>query len=108
MTLTDNHAHLDKAERGCLVLLWIVSPIVALVVWGFVKLALFFKWAINEDLRGRYEGTSPSALELLFAWWETAWLLIVVGVVGILILAPLYGWACIATIRWIKSRPKRR
>jgi len=102
----DDQTHLDGSERGCLVLLWISSPIAALAVWGFVKLVLFFKWAINEDLRGRYDGVAPLSAWLV-AWWETAWLLILVGVVGFLILAPLYGWALIASIRWFKSRRSR-
>jgi hypothetical protein len=102
----DDQTHLDGSERGCLVLLWISSPIVALAVWGFVKLVLFFKWAINEDLRGHYDGVAPLSAWLV-AWWETAWLLIVVGVTGFLILAPLYGWALIASIRWFKSRWSR-
>lgn len=47
----NDQTHLDRSEKhGCLVLLWIASPITALAVWGFVKLVLFFKWAINESL----------------------------------------------------------
>ena len=103
----NDQTHLDRSERGCLVLLWIASPITALAVWGFVKLVLFFKWAINEDLRGRYDGVAPLSAWII-AWWETAWLLILVGVVGFLILAPLYGWALGASIRWFKLRRSRR
>lgn len=103
----NNQYQPDHSERGCLVLLWIASPVAALIVWGFVKLVLFFKWAINEDLRGRYDGVAPLSAWLI-AWWETAWLLILVGIVGFLILAPLYGWAVSTSIRWFKSRRSRR
>lgn len=103
----NDHTNLDGSERRCLLLLWIASPIAALVVWGFVKLAMFFKWAINEDLRGRYDGVAPLSAWLV-AWWENAWLLMVVGAVGLLFLAPLYGWTLIASIRWFKSRRSLR
>jgi hypothetical protein len=94
----------EKPYGGCLILLWIVSPFVCLAIWGYVRLVNFFQWAINEDLRGRYEGNSPTFNHWATAWWETAWLVIIVGVVGFGILVPIYIWAIIVTVRRLKRR----
>jgi hypothetical protein len=94
----------EKANGGCLIMLWVVSPFVGLMVWGYVRLIFFFWWAINEDLRGRYEGTAPTLVEWATAWWETAWFVIVIGVVGIGILLPIYIWTLAAGVRRLKKR----
>ena len=94
----------EKADGGCLVALWIISPFVGLMIWGYARLIYYFRWAINEDLRGRHEGTSPTFAECAAAWWETAWLLLVVGVIGTGIVLPIYMWTIAATVRWLKKR----
>ena len=94
----------EKAYGGCLVALWIISPFVGLVVWGYVQLILFFWRDINEDLVRRYAGTSPTFSEWATAWWETASLVLVVGVIGTGIVLPIYMWTIAATVRWLKQR----
>lgn len=97
---------MDRKELGCLIVLWVLSPIPAVVVWALVQLTLTFQWGINEDLLRRYDAVPPFSA-WVFAWLEQGWLLLLVDVIGLLILAPLYGGALIATIQILRRLMKR-
>jgi hypothetical protein len=81
-----------------------MSPLAVLSVYWYIRLVLFFQWAIGEDLRGRHEGSGPSFATWAAAWWEQGWLVLVVGMIGTATIVPIYLWAGFLTIRRLKPR----
>lgn len=79
-----------------------MSPLALLSVYWYIRLILFFQWAIAEDMRARYEGSSPSFATWAAAWWEQGRFVIVVGVVGTAVMVPIYLWTAVSTIRRLK------
>lgn len=79
-----------------------MSPFAILSIYWYVRLVLFFQWAIGEDLSGSYEGATPSFATWAAAWWEQAWFVLILGMVGAAVLVPIYLWATVATIRRLR------
>ncbi len=97
------HTPLSRSEVACIAFLWVLSPLPALCIWAFLKLVLFYQESIHDDIHGRYECAAPLSAWLA-EWWHQGWWIFLVGLVGVLIVAPLYSWAALATWRLFASK----
>ncbi len=103
----------QKQGSGCWIAVWVVSPLVALLVYGFARMVLFIDWGIREDLSPRYQSSGEPSWsawwsDYLKGWWELRggrWVAIA-GLALFVILVPLYTWA-IATARRRRAREER-
>jgi hypothetical protein len=98
----------SRLEIGCLVTLWILSPLAVLYVWLFTKTVLFIQWSVHEDMRGRYEATLPPWSDWIEEWWHQGWWLIILGGITIPFLVLLYLWVLMSTGRIIHSFGNRQ
>jgi hypothetical protein len=94
-------------ERGCLIFLWILSPLAAAYVWFFFKILLWIFTSTDVYLLSQSEGAPVSFYHRAFEWGHWWWFFLIAAIT-IPFLLLVYLWVILSTGRILIDRWKRR